>query len=197
MKLKLKNVRLSFPQLFVPKGIRQADGTMSDPKYNASFLFGRDHPQFKEISDAIVSVAKEKWPTTWQVHVKAAKAQDKLPIHDGDLKTYAGYAGNVFLTAGSKNPPDCRDADPSIRLGASNAGRLYGGCYVTAIVSLWAQDNQWGKRVNCELLGVQFVRDGDAFRAGETTADDDFEDLSTEDTGAGVGAADDDSDSLI
>ena len=196
MKLKLKNVRLSFPQLFVPKAIRQADGSMSDPKYNAAFLFGRDHPQFKELSDAILAVAKEKWPTTWQVHVKAAKAQDKLPIHDGDLKTYQGYAGNVFLTGSSKNPPDCRDADPSIKLGSANSGRLYGGCYVNAIVSLWAMDNQYGKRINAELLGVQFVRDGDAFRAGETTNEDDFEDLSVE--GAGTGPSDDDDgDSLI
>ena len=40
---------------------------------------------------------------------------------------------------------------------------VYAGCFVNGIISLWAQDNQFGKRINAQLDGVQFVRDGDAF----------------------------------
>jgi len=46
-----------------------------------------------------------------------------------------------------------------------------------AIVDLWAQDNQYGKGIHAKLLGVQFMKDGDAFSAGAVIADDDFEDL--------------------
>jgi len=42
---------------------------------------------------------------------------------------------------------------------------------------LWAQDNQFGKRVNAELLGVQFVRDGEPFGGGKPATPEDFEDL--------------------
>lgn len=38
------------------------------------------------------------------------------------------------------------------------------------MVEFWAQDNNYGKRVNATLLGVQFVRDGAAFAGGTTGA---------------------------
>jgi hypothetical protein len=31
------------------------------------------------------------------------------------------------------------------------------------VISLWAQDNSWGKRINATLLGAQFHSDGEAF----------------------------------
>jgi hypothetical protein len=37
---------------------------------------------------------------------------------------------------------------------------------VNAIVTLWPQNNQYGKRINALLDGVQFNRDGDPFGDG-------------------------------
>ena len=57
-------------------------------------------------------------------------------------------------------------------------GLVYSGCYVNARVELWVQDNANGKRINAKLLGIQFVRDGDAFGAGSAPAKPtDFSDL--------------------
>ena len=56
-------------------------------------------------------------------------------------------------------------------------GRPYSGCYVVAIVELWAQDNSWGKRVNATLKGVQFFADGEAFSGGTPASAGDFDDL--------------------
>jgi len=42
-------------------------------------------------------------------------------------------------------------------------GKPYAGCYVNMSIRLWAQDNQFGKRVNAQLRAVQFVKDGEAF----------------------------------
>jgi hypothetical protein len=193
MKVKLENVRITFPQLFQPKSIVGADGKPSEPKYGASFLFEPGSEPHKALSEAIKKVASEKWPTAWQDIVRIAKATDKLCVHDGNTKTYQGYPGNLFLSATTAAMPDIRDADRT-RIPESNARRIYGGCYVNAVVQLWAQDNRWGKRVNAELLGVQFRRDGDAFRAGAVAADDDFDDLTAE---AGEGQTNDDDESLI
>ena len=44
-----------------------------------------------------------------------------------------------------------------------------------ALVDFWAQDNQFGKRVNATLTGVQFVRDGDSFGGARVAAADDFD----------------------
>ena len=54
--------------------------------------------------------------------------------------------------------------------------RIYSGCYVNASVELWYQKNAYGKRVNANLLGIQFFKDGEAFGEGGTTASgDDFD----------------------
>ena len=57
-------------------------------------------------------------------------------------------------------------------------GRPYSGCYVNATVELWAQQNTTGRGMRAELLGVQFLRDGDAFAAGSKPSEDDFDDVS-------------------
>jgi hypothetical protein len=45
-------------------------------------------------------------------------------------------------------------------------GVLYAGSYVLAHISLWTQDNEYGQKINANLLGLQFLRDGDAFASG-------------------------------
>jgi tripartite-type tricarboxylate transporter receptor subunit TctC len=40
----------------------------------------------------------------------------------------------------------------------------FAGCYVNATIRLWAQDNQYGKRINAQLRAVQYVKDGAAFK---------------------------------
>jgi len=46
---------------------------------------------------------------------------------------------------------------------------IYAGCYVNAIISLWAQNNGYGKRINAQLDGVQFVKDGEPFADNSTS----------------------------
>jgi hypothetical protein len=57
-------------------------------------------------------------------------------------------------------------------------GRIYAGCYVVALVELWAQDNNFGKRINAQIRGVQFLRDGDAFSGAAPAGGDEFDDVS-------------------
>jgi hypothetical protein len=56
-------------------------------------------------------------------------------------------------------------------------GKPYSGCYVNVSIDVWAQDNKYGKRINAQLKGIQFVRDGDAFGGGAPASPDEFEDL--------------------
>ena len=57
-------------------------------------------------------------------------------------------------------------------------GRPYAGCIVNGQVDVWAQDNpEFGRRINAELTGVQFVRDGEAFSGGAPAKPDDFDDV--------------------
>ncbi len=176
MKIALKNVRLAFPNLFEAKGINGGA-----PTFSASFLLETDHPSVKVIQDAIDKVGQEKWGAKWPTVKNGLEKQDKLALHDGDVKAdYAGFAGNFYLNANNKTRPLVIDRDKSPL--DSTDGKPYAGCYVNASVELWCQDHAThGKRVNASLRGVQFLKDGDAFAGGGAASDDEFDDLATED----------------
>ncbi|WP_155814796.1 ssDNA-binding protein, partial [Serratia symbiotica] len=97
----------------------------------------------------------------------------KICLHDGDEKAeYEGYPGNKFFSASNKARPRIVDRDNTILVQAD--GRPYAGCYVNAVIDIWAQDNKFGKRINASLGGVQFYQDGDAFAGGGIASEDDF-----------------------
>lgn len=167
----LNNVRINYPNLFEAK---QAATGQGEAKFSAAFIFGKDHPQFAAIQKAIVDSATEKWGAKTNDVLASLKATDKLAMHDGDAKAdKEGYKGNYFINASNKLRPLVVDGQRQPLTAAS--GTIYSGCYVNAIVQFWSQDNQFGKRVNASLLGVQFVRDGERLSGGGVASQDDFE----------------------
>lgn len=174
MKVNLNNVRLAFPNLFEAKAFGQ-DG--SDPTHNASFIFDKKHPAFKLMNESIEAVAKEKWEGKSTEVLKQLRAGDKICLRDGDTKPdYDGFPGNFFVAARNKSRPFVCDKDKAPLTQAD--GKPYAGCYVNAVIDVWAQANKWGKRINATLSGVQFLKDGDAFSGSPPATPDDFEDLS-------------------
>lgn len=168
MKIKLSSVRLAFPALF------EADSEFG--KFGAQFIIDPNAPCIKEIEKAIDKVAKDKWGAKSETTLKAIKSGNKCCFYDGDSKAdYDGFAGNMALSATNKKRPTLVNKDRSQVTEAD--GVIYGGCYVNAIVEIWAQDNQYGKRINASLSGVQFVKDGEAFSGGGVASADDFDDI--------------------
>jgi hypothetical protein len=169
-RLLLKDVRLSFANgLFEAKA--GEDGGQA--KFNCGIILSPDHPQIPAIKAAMQAVATEKWGAKAADVFKQLKASDKLALHDGDSKAYDGYAGNLFLSPSSPTRPTLLDGQKNPVTQAD--GKIYSGCYVNASVEIWAMDNKFGKRINCQLRGVQFNRDGDAFSAGRPADADEFE----------------------
>lgn len=179
MKLVLKNVRLSFPDLFTAVQY-QGTGPFS---YRCSLLVPEGSKTAKEITAAVSAVANEKWPGKGDAIVeKARKGKTGVCWVDGSDKEYDGYQDHWVLTATKaqdKGRPDIRDRDGKTPLTAED-GKPYAGCFCNAIVDLWAQSNQFGETVRCTLVGIQFAKDGEAFSGGATIADGDFEDLGDE-----------------
>lgn len=168
--VKLKNVRLAFPDLFEAKSI---DGGKA--RFGAVFLIEPGSPEHKAIVKAMVEVAEAQWPKKGKDMVEKLMAGDKTALRNGDDKEdYDGFAGMRYLSAYNHTRPTVLDRDRSPL--TAQDGKPYAGCYVNASVDVWAQDNKWGKRVNAQLRGVQFASDGDAF-AGGVASDDEFEDL--------------------
>ena len=161
-KITIKNVRLSFPSLF-SKAVFQG----AETKYEATLLIDKttganDIKNIKAEIAAMLAEHKVKLPA------------DKICLKDGDEMEYDGYAGTMSLKASNKTRPMVVNKDKSPIVEDDNI--IYSGCYVNAVVSLWFQNNAYGKRVNCSLEAVQFAKDGQPFGDGGSKASlDDFD----------------------
>ncbi len=160
-KIKLENVRLSFPSIFKRSEFNGVEG-----KFEATFLMNKEN-QAKLISKVEAKIAEI------QKENKIKVSPDKICLKDGDYVDYDGYDGCMSIKAGSNRRPTIIDRDKAPLV--EEDGKPYAGCYVNAVVELWAQDNNYGKRVNCNLLGIQFVKDGDSFGTGANDCTDDFD----------------------
>lgn len=170
LKIQLKNVRLGYPALFRPKAFG-GGAAASDPAYQASFYLDKEDKLHKkhidQIRDAIDLAKEQKWGN------KIPKiGSDKIALKDGDKLDDPApeEEGHYILSARNKKKPLVLDLDKTELVEAD--GRPYGGCYVDAIVRIWAQDNDFGKRVNCSLEAVRFRADGEAFGAAPVSADE-------------------------
>ena len=150
--IKLPNVRLSFPNLFSTSVF----GSEDTGKYDGTFLLDKKthKAQIAEIQAGITALTKEKFKGK-------ALADDKVCLKDGDETEREEQQGMMVIKASSKKRPLVVDRDQTPLVEDDN--KIYAGCRVNAIVSLWAQDNQYGKRINASLEGVQWAAHDEPF----------------------------------
>jgi len=184
IKVKLQNVRIAFAQLFEGKAFEGSD----KKNFSAAFAIDPKSPVVKELDDAMVMLAKEKWEKRGDAILGELIAGRRVcfqhrPKTNASGETFDGFEGMFFLNSSrpeDKGRPLVIDANKAPLTPAD--GKPYSGCYVNATVDLWAQDNKFGKRINATLLAVQFARDGEAFSGGSTGSVDDFEEVEVAET---------------
>jgi len=183
MELKLINVRLSFPD--VHEAV-QYEGT-GPFRYNATFLVTPGSDNDKKIRAAIKAVADEEYGKKADANLAAwANNPQKFCYLDGNTKEYEGYEGMMYLSCHRKQkdgPPTLLDRDKS-PLGQAS-GRPYAGCYVHALVQIYAQSGQ-NAGIRAAFSGIQFNEDGDSFGGGAPASPDSFEDLGVPEESAGL-----------
>ena len=174
----LKNVRLSFPNLFVATSF----AVDAPKKYGATFIVEKGTEEHKRILAEIERVATEKWGPKAMGVLESLAANNKIALRDGAAKAQLDGFGSdvVFFNTSSQKRPGVYDRDQTPL--TADDGRPYAGCYVNVMVEFWCQDNQFGKRVNAELRGVQFDSDGEPFGGGgRPAAADEFPKLEDSD----------------
>lgn len=182
-KYNIENCRIAFANdLFVAKAVNGGKA-----RYSSSFLIPPTHPAVAKLKAIFVKVANDKWGPKGPAILKALEAQDKVCLHDGNLKEYAGYAGNMYVSA-ARRPEEGRPrvVDRNANDISQDSGIIYSGCRVIALLEIWAQDSKdFGKRINATIRGVQFFADDERFSGSGTAGDDEFQKLDAD------GAADD------
>ena len=149
--IKLANVRLSFPSLFQTETF----GGEDTGKYSATFILDNsEHAKsIAEIKKEIAEITKEKFKGK-------ALPPDRIALKIAD-DTRDGMEDKMIIKSSTKKRPLVLNRDKTPVSEDDNI--IYAGCYVNAIISLWPQDNQYGKRINASLEGLMFNGHGEPF----------------------------------
>lgn len=185
MKLHLNNVRVSFANGIFNASAMQDGQT---PKYGADFILQSDSvvvqvkPDGTKVKTTLaaaeLAVADEAWKGKGAQMLKTLESS-KRSVREGDKRVnksgdvYEGYEGATYVTAKSPTRPLVVNTDRSPL--TEDDGVIYSGCYVNAIIELYANTQPTKKGVFAALKGVQFVRDGDAFGGGAPARADEFD----------------------
>lgn len=177
--LMLKDVVIRFPALAEPKAMGEGE-----PAYGGKFPIPPG-----ELADLIektmLEVATRKWEKDGEKVLAMLKEDKKVCFERKPYRSkktgevYNGFEG--MFTLGSRTPANKPAPTTFDKFGQPVTGKteiermFYDGCRVNAKVEFWAQDNKFGRRVNCTLLGVMFANDGESFGGGAAPASaDDF-----------------------
>jgi hypothetical protein len=177
--LVIKGVRLSYPHLF-KKWAKDGDDK-DKAKFSAKFLLPKDThaADIKAINQHIVAMMQEAF--------KGRIPNDKLCHRNGADLGRDDFEPYWVLSASESVRPTVVNKDRSPI--AEEDDIVYAGCYVNVTVRFWAQNNKFGKRINANLVAVQFVKDGERFSDRPQV---DVDELFEDESGGVAGAASDD-----
>lgn len=180
----ISNARLSFPNLVEPQVTTDPVTGKQRISYNCEFILAPNDPQFAAFMKRLGEIAVAEWKENAQAAMGIIQSDRKLrcygrgeeKINKKTFQPYDGYPGNVFISAGNKFAPqmiqaDGKPVDPANTMAyQALARKLYGGCYVNAAVKPWPQKNKHGNGLRCDLIAIQFLKDGASFGAGSVDA---------------------------
>ncbi len=181
-KIRLRNVRLSFLKLEKPEAYEAGQ----KEKYQATALLDpsdAEHAQqIKLVQQAALQLASDAYgevPDELKL-----EALQRLPFGMAEKhpkkKGYDGYKGMFYVVLSNTIKPAIADRKGDTVL-PGEPEFPYSGSYGNVNLSLWALlgDNRrkYGPRIGANLIGVQFVRNGEAFGQAPPSAEEEFEAL--------------------
>ena len=175
----LSDVVLSFPSLIEARA--STDGGQA--KFSGDFILAPNHPGFQQFMQRVAQVAQLKWGENAGPVLQMIQSDRKMrcygagqeKIDKKTFKPFTGYDGQMFISANNDVQPQMIQLDGSVAdstntmLCQALARKLYGGCHVKAAVKIWPQENKHGRGIRCELVAIQFLKDGTPF--GDATPD--------------------------
>lgn len=171
----LNNVRTSYFYGFDPYVNTDPKTGKTSSSYCSHFIFDATHADVPKVVAAMKSAAAGTWGAKAIEMYDGLKGLHKLCLKEGSVCKMGEepYAGKLFISSSNKKRPLIIDGQRNI-LVAGDALAPYSGCWVNARIQIWAQDNQYGKRINASLLGIQFLNHDQAFGGGRIATVEEF-----------------------
>lgn len=169
------NVRCSFPHLATPFLSRKFPN--SPPMFGIDIIdLDPSSASVKEFMIAVTTAAqatfKEHTSAVMQVIQGDKRARcfgmGSEKINEETFKPLEGYGSGSWINAKNKTRPQIIRPDGSVAQTEMEAldlaRKIYGGCYVNVALKPWIRTTNRG--VGCDLVAVQFAKDGPAFGDG-------------------------------
>jgi hypothetical protein len=115
----------------------------------------------------------------WEGVLKGLSLENRIPLRDGNRRTKQEepYTGNFYLAARSSRQPSVAvtRGGVNVLIDPSDPQYPYSGARGNLIVDIWVQGTNnkpspYGRRINCQLTGVQFLAHGTRFGGGGRVA---------------------------
>lgn len=170
----LKNVMLGFPALAEPQSL--GDG---EPAYGAKFPIDPSSENQKLIEDAIRAEAEAQWKDKAASVLAMLQEDKKLCFTKGTYRSkktgeaYEGFENKFYLSArnAKTQPTVFNDYGEQLLNKGDIERQAFSGAIAKGVsVEIWAQDNKWGRRVNCSLRGVMLSGEGENISGGSPPA---------------------------
>jgi len=163
MQILVSNVQFIFGTLDKPTKYSEE----STPKFYGKFLV-TDEDTINTIKAAIEKTAKDKFNT---VPKKLTKF-----IFEPDLDKYPEQEGSIVFNASQQDKPNLFNRQGEMI--EASEGKIYRGCFVNVLISLWGYTYKGSKGISANLKGIQFFAKGTPL--GNTASAADFENYGPE-----------------
>jgi hypothetical protein len=116
---------------------------------------------------------------TWEGVLRGLQLENRIPLRDGNRrnKQEEPYTGNFYLAARSTRQPRVvvTRGGVNVEIKPDDPQYPYSGARGNLVVDIWAQSpngkpSPYGRRINCQLTGVQFLAHGKRFGGGGRVA---------------------------
>lgn len=182
--IRVSNVLLSYPHLAEKYAGKDGKGT---PRYTAvGLLPKKTHLAAKDLLKGEI----EK--TAIAAKLKGIKPDNKFLRNGVEGTESEGHW--TINAAESKRRPTCKDRNKETVEKEDIDEMFYGGCTVNMLIRPWPQNNDFGKRINANLIAVQFVEDGERFGTDRISDDEINDSFDGDDDDDDNGGFDDDDD---
>ncbi|CAM3777162.1 ssDNA-binding protein [Litorimonas haliclonae] len=161
----IKGARVSFPHLFTKPIINGDEGSCG-----ATLML--DRTKHKATIEKIKADGEELRKNALK---NARVPDDKWCLRAGEDKGRPEYDGYDVVSANNRGRPTVIDGTGTGVVTNEEDNKIYAGCYVNAKIRLWAQNNKYGKRINAELVSIQFSADGEPLDSSYVSVDEAME----------------------
>jgi len=173
--IKIMDVRLSYPHIFTPFQTEEDAAKGKKPKFSGKFIMPESThgKEIEQLQRHLVQLQKD-----W---FKVRLPGTNLFLKKGEDLAKPEYEGAYVVSASESIAPQVvgKKREPL----KESDDLVYGGCIVHVLIRPWKQDNKYGKKINANLIGVQYAGPGERFGQARPDINEHFDAEGGDDSG--------------